>query len=79
MCLKKIKHSEWVASTFRIPKKDKTDHFISDFRELKKRTERKPYLIPKIKDLLQKLVRFQYGTSLDFLMEYFNIELSPQS
>ena len=47
--------SEWVAPTFKIPKKNGTVHFISDFRELNKRIKRKPLSIPKIQDLLLKL------------------------
>ena len=66
-------------STFIIPKKDKTVRFISDFRELNKRIKRKPYPIPKIQDLMQKLEGFQYGTSLDLNMGYYYIELSPNS
>ena len=77
--LKKVNRSEWAAPTFIIPKKDKTVRFISDFRELNKRIKRKPYPIPKIQDLLQKLEGFQYGTSLDLNMGYYHIELSPHS
>ena len=39
-----------------------------------------PYPIPKIKDLLLRLVEgFTYGTSLDLNMGYYHIELSPRS
>ena len=77
--LKKVNRSEWAAPTFIIPKKDGTVHFISDFRELNKRIKRKPFPIPKIQDLMQKLEGFQYGTSLDLNMGYYHIELSPAS
>ena len=75
--LKKVNHSEWAAPTFLIPKKDVAVHFISDFRELNKRIKRKPYPIPKIKDLLLKLE--MYATSLDLNMGYYHIELTPFS
>jgi hypothetical protein len=77
--LKKVNQSKWAAPTFLIPKKDATVQFISDFRELNKRIKRKPYLIPKIQDLLLKLEGFQYAMMLDLNMGYYHIELSPFS
>ena len=49
------------------------DNFISDFRELNKRIKREPFPIPKIQDLLLKLKRFKYATSLGLNMEYYHI------
>ena len=40
--LQKVNRSEWAAPTFIIPKKDKTERFITDFRKLNKRILRKP-------------------------------------
>src|SRR5690348_15885243 len=77
--LKRINRSQWAAPTFIIPKKDGTVRFISDFRQLNARIQRKPYPIPKIQDLLLKLEGFQYATSLDLNMGYYHIELSPLS
>jgi hypothetical protein len=77
--LKCINQSEWAEPTFIIPKKDGSDHFISDFHELNKRIKHKPYPIPKIQDLLMKLEGFQYSTSLDLNMGYYHIELTPFS
>ena len=74
--LRKIKHSEWAAPTFIIPKKDGTLRFISDFRELNKRIKRKPFPIPKIHDLLLKLEGFRYATSLYLNMGYYHRELT---
>jgi hypothetical protein len=48
-------------------------------RELSKWTKRKPFCFPKINDLLQKLVGFQCTTSMDSNMEYYHIELTPNS
>jgi hypothetical protein len=50
--LTQINHSEWGAPTFKIPKKDNSVRFISDFRELNKCIKRKPYQIPLIQDIL---------------------------
>ena len=77
--MKQVNHSEWAAPTFIIPKKDETVRFISNFRELNKWIQQKPFPIPKIQDLMLKLEGFQYGTSLDLNMGYYHIELSPNS
>jgi hypothetical protein len=53
--LKKINSSKWAAPTFLIPKKDARVQFISDFHELIKRIQQKPFPIPKNQDLLFKL------------------------
>ena len=63
--LRKVNHSEWVALTFIIPKKNGTVRFISDFHELNKWIKRKPFPIPDIQDLQLQLEGFQYATSLD--------------
>jgi hypothetical protein len=60
-----------------MPKKDSTVHAISDFRELNKRIVRKPYPIPKISTILQKLEGFTYDTALDLNMGYYTIRLDP--
>ena len=41
--------------TIKSPIKNGTVYFISDFRELDKRIERKPFPIPKIQGLFLKL------------------------
>jgi hypothetical protein len=63
--LRKVNRSEWGFPAFTIPKKDGTLRSIADLRELNKRIKRKPFPIPKIQDLLQKLEGFMYATSLD--------------
>ena len=78
--LKKINHSEWGMPSFTIVKKDGiTLRSIADLRELNKRIKRKPFPIPKIQELLLKLEKFKFGTSLDLNMGYYHIVLSPNS
>ena len=78
--LRKIHDSEWGMPAFIIPKKDGvTVRSIADLRELNKRIRRKPFPIPKIQDLLLKLENFQFGTSLDLNMGYYNIHLDLES
>ena len=50
--------------------------FLSDFRNLKRQLKRKPYPIPKIREMLLNLAGFQYTTSLYFNIGYYHIRLS---
>jgi hypothetical protein len=75
--MRKVNRSEWGSPAFTIWKKDGTLRSIADFRELNKRIKRKPFPIPRIQDILQKLEGFMYATSLDLNMGYYHIELTP--
>ena len=77
--MRKINNSEWAAPMFVIPKPDGTLRSLADFRELNKRIKRKPYPIPRIQDMLQKLKGFQWTTSLDLNMGYYHILLNPDA
>ena len=77
--LEECQESEWAAPTFIIPKKNHTVRFISDFRKLNAALKRKPYPIPKIQDMLQKLEGFKYATALDLNMGYYTIKLNPDA
>jgi hypothetical protein len=52
---------------------------VADFWELNKRIKQKPFPIPKIQDMLQKLQGFMYTSSLDLNMRYYHIELTPNA
>ena len=77
--LRKINNSEWASPMFTISKPDGTLRSLADLRELNKRIKRKPYPLPKISDLLQKLEGFLWATSLDLNMGYYHIVLTPNS
>ena len=77
--LKKSSDSTWAAPTFIIPKKNGTVRFISDFRYLNKCLVRKPYPIPKIADVLQKIEGLEWATSLDLNMGYYTVHLDLYS
>ena len=47
------------------------------FMELNKRLKHKPFPIPKISDILQKLQGFQFATALDLNMMYYTIRSDP--
>ena len=77
--LRKINRSEWAAPMFTLLKPDSSLRSLADLRELNKRIKRKPFPLPKISDMLQKLEGFQYATSLDLNMGYYHIELTPNA
>jgi hypothetical protein len=77
--MRKVNRSEWAAPMFTISKPDNSLRSLADLRELNKRIKRKPFPLPKISDILQKLEGFTYATSLDLNMGYYHILLSPYS
>ena len=77
--LRKCSNSVWASPTFIIPKKNGTVRFISDFRFVNKCLVRKPYPIPKISDILQKIEGITYATSLDLNMGYYTLRLDPDA
>ena len=77
--LEKCNDSEWAASTFIHSKKTGDVRVLTDFRVLNKYIKRKPYPLPKISDLLQKLEGFTWATDLDLSMGYYHIILDRES
>ena len=77
--LERCSDSEWGAPSFIIPKKNFTVRFLSDFRKLNSMLKRKPFPIPKIQDMLQKLEGFRFATALDLNMGYYTIRLNPDA
>jgi hypothetical protein len=67
--LRKINRSKWACPMFTITKPDGSLRSLADLRGLNKRIKRKPFPIPKINDMLQKLEGFAYATSLDLNMD----------
>ena len=53
--LKNVNYSEWGDLHFPIPKKDGTNRFITDFREINKRVKRTSFPLPRIQDMLLKM------------------------
>jgi hypothetical protein len=76
---KKAHDSEWAAPTFIQPKKTGDVRILTDFRQLNKYIKRKPFPLPKISDLLQKLEGFSYATAIDLSMGYYHVKLDEES
>ena len=77
--MRKINRSEWACPMFTISKPDGSLRSLADLRELNKVIKRKPYPLPKITDMLQKLEGFMFATSLDLNMGYYHILLTPNA
>ena len=77
--LAKDYNSEWAAPTFVQPKKTGDVRILTDFRKLNEVLKRKPFPLPKIADLLQKLSGFKYATAIDLSMGYYHIPLDEES
>ncbi len=71
--------SKWASPLFIITKKNRTVCFLSNFWELNKRLIRKPFPIPKISMVLQKLDGFTFAMALDLNMGYYTIRLDPNA
>jgi hypothetical protein len=69
----KCNDSKWAAPTFIQPKKTGDVRGLTDFRVLNWYLKQKPYPLPKISDLLQKLEGFTWATALDRSMGYYHI------
>jgi hypothetical protein len=76
---KKSYESEWAAPTFVQKKKTGDVRILTDFRRLNDMLKRKPFPLPKINDLLQRLEGFQYATAIDLSMGYYHIPLDKES
>ena len=75
----RIKETEWAAATFIQPKKTGDVRILTDFRKLNAAIKRKPFPLPKISELLQRLRGFKYATAIDLSMGYYHIPLDAAS
>ena len=52
-------------TTISQPKKTLDTRFLTNFRQVNKRIERKPFPLPRIMEALQKIKRFKSATAID--------------
>lgn len=71
--------SEWSSPMVIIPKKDGSLRVCIDFRKLNAQSKFDAYPMPRIDDLLEKIGRAQYITTLDLCKGYWQVPLNPQS
>ncbi len=76
--LAKCNDSEWAAPTFIQPIETGDLKVLTDFCVLNRYIKQKPYPLPKIPDLLQKLEGLTWTTALDLRMGYYHIVLDKE-
>ena len=80
--LEKLDHvndSPWAAPSFCQMKKTNDVRFLTDFREVNKCIQRKPFPLPRIGESLQKIEKFKSATAIDLSQGYYSIPLSKKS
>jgi hypothetical protein len=77
--LEKRSDSEWACGTFIIPKKTHDVRVVTDYRILNSQLVRRPFPIPRIKDILTEIQGFQYATAIDLSMGYYSIPLTERA
>jgi predicted aspartyl protease len=77
--LRRTAPTGWASPSFIIPKKNGEVRVVTDYREVNKRLERRPYPLPTISELLHRIDGFDYVTALDLSMGYYHLPLSRES
>ena len=71
--------SSWSASIIVVPKGNGGKHLVIDYRALNKVTRKLTWPMPKVEDILSKLNRATYFTTLDLQAGYHHIPLDTPS
>lgn len=70
--------SEWSSPIVLVPKKDGTLRFCLDFRKLNSVSKFDPYPMPRVDDLVERLGRAKYLSTLDLCKGYWQVPLKPE-
>ena len=76
--LNRVNDSPWAAPSFCQMKKTGDVRFLTDFREVNKCIQRKPFPLPRIGESLQKFEKFKSATAIDLPQGYYSIPLSKK-
>lgn len=71
--------SEWCSPIVLVPKKDGTLRFCIDFRYLNAVSNFDPYPMPRIDDLVERVGRARYITTLDLSKGYWQVALAQEA
>ncbi len=71
--------SEWSSPMVIVPKKDRSLRVCINFRKLNAQSKFDAYPMPRVDDLLEKIGRAQYITTLDLCKGYWQVPLNPES
>lgn len=71
--------SEWCSPIVLVPKKDGSLRFCIDFRYLNAISKFDPYPMPRIDELLERVGRGKFITTLDLSKGYWQLALAPEA
>ena len=71
--------SSWSFPVVMIPKPDKSKRFCVDYRKLNLLTPQDSFPIPRVDDILDRMVGSRYFTALDLKTGYWQIKISEES
>ncbi|KAI2644051.1 Retrovirus-related Pol polyprotein from transposon 17.6 [Labeo rohita] len=71
--------SEWSSPIVIVPKKDGFLRVCIDFRKLNAQSKFDAYPMPRVDDLLEKIGKARYITTLDLCKGYWQVPLNPES
>lgn len=72
-------HSEWCSPIVLVPKKDGSLRFCADFRKLNSISAFDPYPMPRVDDLIERLGKAKFLTTLDLCKGYWQVPLTPEA
>ena len=71
--------SEWSSPIILVPKKDGTLRFCLDFRKVNAQAKFDPYPMPRVDDLVERLGKAKFLTTLDLCKGYWQVPLAEDS
>ena len=71
--------SEWCSPVVLVPKKDGSLRFCVDFSKLNSISAFDPYPMPRVDELVERLGKAQYLSTLDLCKGYWQVPLTPEA
>ena len=72
-------HSEWCSPIVLVPKPDGSIRFCNDFRKLNEISKFDAYPMPRVDELIERLGKARYISTLDLTKGYWQVPLAPTS